>query len=145
MHFETDIYMDLGLFLTFVCIYFTHLYILDVIFGVLALLFILYKTYPILKKSFEVLMDKELGDDIRKNVMNIVLENKNVKNIHQLKTRSVGQTHVIQFHIVLDPTLTLLHAHTITHEVEDSLLAQFPDAHIIIHQDCYQDEEDMDL
>jgi ferrous-iron efflux pump FieF len=142
MHFETDVYMDLGLIFNFLCIHFFNLYSIDLIFGLGALLFILYKTYPILKQSFDVLMDRELANDVRQKIINIVNENPHVKNLHQLRTRSQGQNDVIQFHIVLNPHLTLLKAHEITDDIESALLKEFPRAHILIHQDCFQDEID---
>ncbi|MBP9753121.1 MAG: cation diffusion facilitator family transporter [Proteobacteria bacterium] len=143
MHFETDIYMDLGLMLNFLSVKLLGLESIDLIFGISALIFVLYKTYPILKQSFDILMDKELSTDIRERIIGIVMENKNVLNIHQLRTRSLGQRMMFQFHIVLDSSLTLLKAHDITDKVENNILKAFPDAYIIIHQDCYQDDEDV--
>ena len=66
-------------------------------------MFILYKTFPILKQSFDVLMDRELSEELRLKIIQTVYENKRVKNVHQLRTRSSGQYEIIQFHIVFAP------------------------------------------
>ncbi|CAO4843789.1 MAG: Ferrous-iron efflux pump FieF [Holosporales bacterium] len=143
MHFETDLFMDAGVLITFGLVKFFKTPYIDVAFGICALFFILYKTYPIFKQSFAVLMDKELSEDIRAQIKQIIYAHKNVLNMHQLRTRSLGQYEVIQCHIVLDGHLTLFDAHTITDEIEASLLKAFPKAHVIIHQDCYIDDEDI--
>lgn len=143
MHFETDLFMDAGVLVTFVLVKIFKTPTIDVVFGVCALLFILYKTYPIFKQSFAVLMDKELSDNIRDQIKQIVYSHSAVLNVHQLRTRSLGQYEVIQCHIVLDGHLTLFDAHTITDDIEASLINAFPKAHVIIHQDCYIDDEDV--
>ncbi|CAO5675542.1 MAG: Ferrous-iron efflux pump FieF [Holosporales bacterium] len=145
MHFETDIYMDLGLIINFLGVHYLKIQSLDLVFGFGALTFLLFKTYPILKQSFDVLMDKELPNEIRNRVVHIVMENKNITNMHQLRTRSLGQKIMLQFHIVLDSSLTLLKAHEITDSIESELLKTFPNAYIIIHQDCFQDDDDVFL
>lgn len=144
MHYETDLYMDAGVLLNFLTIKYFGFEKIDLIFGATAIIFILYKTYPIFKQSFDVLMDRELSDDIRLKILKTIYENKHVKNVHQLKTRSSGQYEVIQFHIVLPSKLNLQEAHHITHDIEDALLKILPKAHIIIHQDSNKDQEDTD-
>jgi ferrous-iron efflux pump FieF len=144
MHYETDLYMDAGVLLNFLAIKYFGFAKIDFIFGSIALIFILHKTYPIFKQSFDVLMDRELDEKTRLKILTTVYENKNVKNVHQLRTRSSGQYEVIQFHVVLSSKLHLHEAHHITHDIEDALLKIFPKAHIIIHQDCDKDQEDSD-
>jgi ferrous-iron efflux pump FieF len=44
-------------------------------------------------------------------------------------------TEFIQLHLELDDNLTLMEAHSIADEVEASILAEFPGAEVIIHED----------
>lgn len=142
MHYENDLYLDLGVLFNFLVIHFFGFTQFDFIFGTTLLLWILHKTYPIFKQSFDVLMDKELDEDIRNKIIETIYKNPHVKNVHQLRTRSSGQYEMIQFHIVLNGSLTLYEGHQITHDVEKEILKLHPKAHIIIHQDCHQDQED---
>ncbi len=144
MHYETDLYMDAGVLLNFLALKYFGFEKIDFIFGTIALIFILHKTYPIFKQSFDVLMDRELSDDMRLKILKTIYENRHVKNVHQLRTRSSGQYEIIQFHVVLPSKLNLYDAHHITSDIEGALLKLLPKAHIIIHQDCDKDQEDTD-
>ena len=54
---------------------------------------------------------------------------------HDLRTRDTGRNYIIQFHLELDPKMSLLESHTITDEVTDNVLEKYPDSEIIIHTD----------
>jgi ferrous-iron efflux pump FieF len=58
-----------------------------------------------------------------------------VKSLHDLRTRMAGVNTFIQLHIELDPDIKLLRAHEISDAVEADLMAAFPRAEVIIHQD----------
>jgi ferrous-iron efflux pump FieF len=55
--------------------------------------------------------------------------------VHDLRTRRSGLATFIQFHLELDPAMPLARAHAIADAVETEILAAFPNAEIIIHQD----------
>ena len=80
-------------------------------------------------------MDRELPDVERSAIKRIALEHPKVLGVHDLRTRSTGLQKFIQFHIVLDPSLQLAEAHSISDQVEMALMANYPGADIIIHQD----------
>jgi len=142
LHYETDLYLNIGTFFALLLTsYFGFIWI-DTTFGLSAVLLIMYKTWPIAKESFDVLMDKELPQEIRTQIKLIVLSNPQVKGMHELRTRSSGNFEVIQFHIVLNTDITLNKAHIIAHEVEDAVIHAFPKAQVIIHQDPFEDEHD---
>jgi ferrous-iron efflux pump FieF len=64
-----------------------------------------------------------------------VLHTANVRSLHDLRTRAAGVHTFIQFHIELDPKMSLVRAHEVSDEVERTLCAAFPHAQVIIHQD----------
>ena len=51
------------------------------------------------------------------------------------RTRASGRDTFIQIHLELDGVMTLLRSHEIADEVEARLLAAFPGAEVLIHQD----------
>lgn len=141
-HYEMDLFLNLGVFVSLFLTQKLNMPLIDTLFGISAILLIIYKTWPIARQSFDVLMDKELPLDIRNKIKSIVLSNPQVKDVHQLRTHSTGLGEVIQLHAVLDSDLTLVKAHKISHEVEDALIKEFPRAYVIIHQDPYKDEDE---
>jgi ferrous-iron efflux pump FieF len=80
-------------------------------------------------------MDRELPDAEREKIKAIILQHGEVRALHDLRTRMAGVNTFIQFHIELDPGITLLRAHTLSDAVEADLQKAFPNAEILIHQD----------
>jgi len=91
--------------------------------------------WGVFRPSLDQLMDRELPDDDRERIKVIVRSHKAVRDMHDLKTRKSGLSTFIQLHIELDPEISLVAAHSVSDEVEQAILAGFPGAEIIIHQD----------
>jgi ferrous-iron efflux pump FieF len=107
----------------------------DPIFAAVVGLYILFTAWHIARGSLDLLMDRELPDEARQRIREIALANPFVRNLHDLRTRSSGQARFIQFHLELDGDMALIKAHAVSDEVEDAILAEFPGAEIIIHED----------
>ena len=107
----------------------------DGIFGIAIAAYIAFSAWAIAKDSVDILMDKELCAADREQIFNLVMENPDVKGMHDLKTRKSGLTCFVQLHIELDPDLNLTEAHAIADEVEATIGEAFPTAEIIIHTD----------
>jgi ferrous-iron efflux pump FieF len=56
-----------------------------------------------------------------------------LRGVHDLRTRTSGNRDFVQFHVWVDPGMTLGRAHRIMDEVEARLMAEFPGVEIIIH------------
>jgi ferrous-iron efflux pump FieF len=97
--------------------------------------YILYSAWRIGREAMQVLMDHELPEETRQRICDTALAHPTVLGLHNLRTRQSGQTILIQFHLDLDQTLPLADAHRVTKEVERAILAAFPQADLIIHQD----------
>ena len=107
----------------------------DPVFAIAIAVFLLWNASRIARQSIESLMDKELPESDRVAIKATVMKHPKVMDVHELRTRSSGLQTFIQLHMVLDPKLTLLQAHSISDEVEMALMADYPGADIIIHQD----------
>jgi ferrous-iron efflux pump FieF len=107
----------------------------DPIFAAVVGVYILFTAWGIARSSLDLLMDRELPDSARRRIREIALANPVVRDLHDLRTRSSGQATFIQFHLELDGAMPLTQAHTVSDEVEDAILTEFPGAEIIIHED----------
>ncbi len=96
---------------------------------------LIWSAWRISRQSFDLLMDHELPDADRQKIAALARAHPQVRNVHDLRTRSSGHDAFIQFHLELDPAITLAQAHVISDAVEDSIRAAFPAAEVIIHQD----------
>lgn len=107
----------------------------DGLFAVLIAGILLYSAIAIIRTSFADLMDEELDDEERENIKSIVLEQPGVLGLHDLRTRRSGQQVFLQMHIDMDGSISLQDAHLIADTVEVRLMAEYPDAEAIVHQD----------
>ena len=80
-------------------------------------------------------MDRELPEADRQHIRTIAQKHKDVRSLHDLRTRWSGSNVFIQLHIELDPDITLMDAHLISDEVELEIAQAFKGAEVLIHQD----------
>jgi ferrous-iron efflux pump FieF len=97
--------------------------------------YILLTAWQIARSAFDLLMDRELPEAARRKIRDIALAHGDVRELHDLRTRSSGQATFIQFHLELEGDMPLIRAHAVSDEVEDAILVAFPGAEVIIHQD----------
>lgn len=107
----------------------------DPIFGLGVAFFVLYSAWQIVNQSMHHLMDHELSDEQRQQIISIVASHPEVSNMHDLRTRSSGQSIFIQLHLELEGSLTLKKAHSIAEQVESLIKEAFPNAEVLIHED----------
>lgn len=111
--------------------------LIDAGMAALVALYLIRGAWHVGRDSLDVLMDRELPAADRGRIAEIARGNPQVRDVHDLKTRSAGLTKFIQLHIELDPSLPLVKAHEIGDEVEADLQRAYPDAEIILHVDPY--------
>ncbi len=89
----------------------------------------------VFREASNQLMDHELPETERARIVALITEDARLTGVHQLRTRSSGPYVHMQMHVDLDPQLSLEDAHAVIVAAEKRLLAEFPQADIIIHAD----------
>ncbi|MDX2141953.1 MAG: cation diffusion facilitator family transporter [Rhodospirillaceae bacterium] len=135
LHYTGDVLMNLTVMVAIYAATTLGMDWADPLFGGGIALFLLVNAGRIAYGAMGHLMDEEMPKAERDKIIAIARRNPQVKNVHELRTRSSGVQAFIQMHIVLDKTLTLMEAHRISDDVENALLAAYPGADVIIHQD----------
>ncbi len=107
----------------------------DPVIAVFVAAVLIWSAWSVFRTSYDQLMDRELPDADREKIIAIIKGHDEVRALHDLRTRAAGVHAFIQFHIELDPAISLMRAHQVSDEVERQLCAQFPHAEVIIHQD----------
>ena len=113
----------------------------DSVFGLAIAVYISTNAWRIAHGAYDMLMDRELPDDERQRIKEIVLAHPRVIDLHDLRTRSSGPYAFIQIHLELDGAMSLLESHEIADEVEALIREAFPEAEVLIHQDPHGIEE----
>jgi ferrous-iron efflux pump FieF len=98
---------------------------------------ILHGVWQILRQSLDQLMDRELPEEDRARIREIVKAHPGVVDMHDLRTRSSGSYTFIQLHLELKADLSLRQAHEIADAVMADILRAYPQAEVLIHEDPY--------
>lgn len=135
MHYASDLITNIGVVIAIVLtnwLGWTHA---DPIIALIIAGILVASAWSVFLQSYHQLMDRELPDGERDRITAVVMRNAEVRSMHDLRTRAAGVHTFIQFHIELDPAISISRAHEISDAVEKSVCGEFPNAQVIIHQD----------
>lgn len=135
LHYMTDIATNLAVVVALIAAGLWSWTAADPILGLAIAAAIAWGAFKILRGAYDELMDREFDDAERQRIKDIVNRHAGVQSLHDLRTRRAGHRAFIQLHLELPPQMTLLEAHRISDEVEEAIMAAFPDAEVITHQD----------
>jgi len=96
---------------------------------------LLWGAVAVFREASAQLLDRELPEPDRRRIIELVLQDATILDVHQVRTRASGPVVHIQMHADLAPDLTLDAAHRIVVAAERRILGDFPAADIIIHAD----------
>ena len=142
LHYQTDVMINISVIASLYIASEFGITIADPLFAIAIAGYIVIGALKIGRQALDILMDKELADEERARIREIVTRHADVHGMHDLRTRSSGAQVFIQMHVEMAPDMTLLEAHDVTDAVTADLLAAYPNAEIIIHEDPEGLEED---
>lgn len=99
--------------------------VLDPIASVVVSFFIIKVALEIIKPALDELLESALDKNIEKEIIDIISSTAGVKAMHNLKTRKSGGTYIIDVHIKVTPTITIVEAHDIATAVEVNLRERY--------------------
>lgn len=134
-HYAGDILINLGVIVSLVLTGLGGLTWVDPAVAVVIAGYLLYNAWAILRRSLNLLMDREFSEDERRRILQVARDHPAVLDAHDLRTRSSGPQAFIQLHLEMDRDLPLWRAHDIADDVERGIRADYPHADILIHQD----------
>ncbi len=143
LHYQTDLLSNGAVLVALGLVYFTGIDAIDAVFGMAIGAYIIYSAYEIIVEGVQILLDKALDGEVVAKIGEIIANHPKVTSYHWLKTRTDGTTNFVEFHMVLQPDMTLLEAHRIADEVELQIMAIDPEKRWVIspHFDPYDDSE----
>ncbi|MDH3978703.1 MAG: cation diffusion facilitator family transporter [Gammaproteobacteria bacterium] len=134
-HYQTDLIINLGVGLAIILTTWTGLALIDPVVGLIIAATILKSALGIINDSLKILLDHEIPLKDREAIEIMAKNHPDVRGLHDMKTRFGGNHYIVQFHVEMDPDITLLRSHEILDDVEAEITAVYPGCEIIIHAD----------
>jgi len=134
-HYKTDFLINLGVIVSLLLTAWAKNRTVEIFFVLGVMGYIAYSGYKLMREAINILMDHEWPEEERQEIMKIILAHEAVAGVHDLRTRQAGAQNFIQFHLEMRGEYSLHYAHQVAEEVEKSILKEFPNCEILIHQD----------
>jgi ferrous-iron efflux pump FieF len=135
LHYQNDVLLNGAVIAALILESYVGLRGADPVFGLAMAVFIGWGAYRVADTALAHLMDREWPNERRQRYLAIVASHPKVAGVHDLRTRTSGAIDFAQFHIWVDPAMTVAQAHDVMDEVEANLATEFPGVEVLIHVD----------
>ncbi|MGK2911290.1 MAG: cation diffusion facilitator family transporter [Sphingobium sp.] len=135
LHYQSDLILNISVIAALVLEQYAGIRGADPFFGVAIALWLGWGAWTSANRAIDQLMDHEWPAADRQHFLKIASLHPELKGIHDLRTRSSGSQRFVQFHVWVDPAMTVAEAHRVMDEVEARLEKEFPGVEILIHPD----------
>jgi ferrous-iron efflux pump FieF len=135
LHYLGDVLFNLGVILALILTYHLGWLWADPAIAMAMALAIIWSSRHLGLRAYHNLMDREMPDDEKVKIYELLKTMPEIREFHKLKTRYAGNKPFIQMHVGMDRTLGFHEAHDIVDRLEKKLEEIFPGAEVIIHPD----------
>ena len=135
LHYRSDLALNGSVIAALVLEAVLHWHGADALFGLAIGLWLGWNGWTTAAHAIDQLMDKEWPVEKRERFLALAGRHPELQGIHDLRTRTSGAHDFVQFHMWVDPDMTVAQAHDVMDAVEAKLRAEFPGTEILIHPD----------
>ena len=135
LHYKSDLLLNLAVIAALALDQYAGVPGADALFGLAIALWLGWSAWQASQAAVEQLMDHEWPDARKVRFLEVVARHPELKGLHDLRTRSSGNHDFVQFHMSVDPDMTVRAVHDVMDEIEVKLLREFPGIEILIHPD----------
>lgn len=108
--------------------------VLDPLTAVIVSGFIVGEAVKLIRQSSSELLEASLPEDVEKQIVAIAQKDNDIYEVHNLRTRRIGNNFAIEMHVRMPGKTNLYEAHEHATRVEHAIKQQFgPETHVIIH------------
>jgi ferrous-iron efflux pump FieF len=135
VHYQSDLLLNLAVIAALALDQYAGIDRADPLFGLAIAVWLGWGAWRASTRAIEELMDREWADAKKEQFIDVLGRHPELRGVHDLRTRTSGNRDFVQFHVWVDPAMTVLEAHKVMDEIEAKLTAEFPDIEILIHPD----------
>lgn len=135
VHYQSDLLLNLAVIAALALDQYAGVAGADPFFGLAIALWLGWGAWGASQAAVDQLMDHEWNQERRATFLAAVARHPEIKGLHDLRTRTSGNRDFVQFHLAVNPEMTIRQAHVVMDEVEAILAKEFPGVEILIHPD----------
>ena len=135
LHYKSDLLLNLSVIVALALDQYAGLTGADPLFGIGIALWLLFGAWRASSQAVDQLMDKEWPEERRRAFVAVAARHPQGRGIHDFRTRTSGAHQFAQFHMWVDPLMTVEQAHRVVEEIEAELAREFPGVEVLIHLD----------
>lgn len=139
-HLRTDVYTSAGVMIALSIIWLGHKFLpdpnihwIDPVAAIFVAVLIMHAAYELTMNSLRDLIDAQLPPEDENYIRDIIKKQHSIYGFHQLRTRKAGHVRFVEFHIKVDPQMTVHDSHNITRILKQDIRQKFADCVITIH------------
>ena len=140
-HYMIDIIANFAVLLSLLIVQHLHWIWVDMAAAVAIAMYLMATAWKIACRALEEITDKEIDTPTKVAILKVVNEVPEVKGYHDFRSRLSGNRLFIEIHLEFDGQLSLYETHHLSDTVENKIIALYPHAQILIHQDPFGIEE----
>lgn len=134
LHLTTDVYTSLGVFVGLVIVRVTGIWVLDSVIAIGVATLIVRAALDLTRRSFSDLLDARLPQHEEGKIAAVLEEHSGLfREYHKLRSRRSGADRHIDFHLVVDPDVTVAEAHALADHLENEIRNCFPESSVTTH------------
>ena len=143
VHYQSDLLLNVAVIVAIVLDTMLGVRGADPLFGIAIAAWLLWGAYNAARLALDQLLDREWPQEKRQRFIEVAMRHPELRGIHDMRTRSSGAHDFCQFHVWVDPDMTVAAAHHIMDEVEQALMDEFPGVEVLIHPDPEGHKDEM--
>jgi len=134
LHLKTDVYTSIGVATGLALMWITGIQLFDPIIAIFVALLILKESFELFSRAYAPLLDRALPASEVSQISDIIQQHcSQDMTFHNLRSRKAGNYRYIDFHLNLDPRLTVGEAHAICDKIEEDIKNKMENCEVTIH------------
>lgn len=140
-HHRSDAFSSIPAFIAVIVASFSPTYyFVDYIGAIVVSVFIFKVSFDIIRPGFLEIIGKGVSEKEKEQILNVALKSEGVKDVHKLRTRTMGGNYFIDLHVLVDGSLSVKKGHDIAAAVKHRILSNIPSAvDVIVHIEPFEE------
>ena len=135
LHYQSDLLLNLAVIAALALDQYVGFGAADPLMGLAIAVWLAWGAWRAGGEAIDHLMDHEWPEERREEFLAVLAKHPDIRGVHDLRTRTSGADDFVQFHMAVDPELTIVQVHDLMDDVEARIARDFPGVEVLIHPD----------